>query len=493
MSTRLYKDGKLTAEAKEKLQKRLQKENQKPKVSKSKGASKKATPSTTKPSTAKPAAPKQKLTAELVSVPTASPQRKMPTKASDLTMADICDTPPRNKMVAERNEAMNENNDVNWISLIGYNQIEAENEEKLYSKLNQQSNDRFKSDLDAQIGIKQQQKSSSDAELVAYRQALNDQFKSYRAEDAKKVGTQHAETLKLKEIREEQVAEADLKRKYAELKEKKHELRAVQKLKKALAVEQREKVEKKERVMATLKDMLIDNERQKALKEEQRLKEEEEAIRLQKEYAKMLKEQEEKRAQHLKVIQAKQQQKFMALISATADVREKAEEDAKKAEVELKRRQKVADQKELDKRERQRVDQKEREVAIDRQIQEKMNKIRTDILEDKEYGKKMTKLHAEYLQEIEDKKTEKLRKQQEQSTYLQQQINDLEIRKKEQKTEMSHTEKMMNKQLLDQVRDIKSSPKKEQRERLMKAKEETIKIDPRAPFQFRYLYRKSPF
>jgi len=489
MSTRLYKDGKLTAEAKEKLQKRLQKENQKPKVSKSKGASKKATPSTTKPSTAKPAAPKQKLTAELVSVPTASPQRKMPTKASDLTMADICDTPPRNKMVAERNEAMNENNDVNWISLIGYNQIEAENEEKLYSKLNQQSNDRFKSDLDAQIGIKQQQKSSSDAELVAYRQALNDQFKSYRAEDAKKVGTQHAETLKLKEIREEQVAEADLKRKYAELKEKKHELRAVQKLKKALAVEQREKVEKKERVMATLKDMLIDNERQKALKEEQRLKEEEEAIRLQAEYAVMLKEQEEKRGAALRLIQAKQQQKFKALINATEGVREQAQRDAERADIEMARRQRAADQKEEAKRRRQREDQKERERAIDRQINDKMEKIRADILEDKAYGVKVDKLHTEYLQEIEDKRTEKLRKQQEQAVYLQAQIDEQEQAKKESATEMSESEKNLNKKLLDKVRNLKTSPNK--REVMMKQMD--IQINPKAPFQWRYAYRKAPF
>merc|ERR1719331_640344 len=103
----------------------------------------------------------------------------------------------------------------------------------------------------------------------------------------------------------------------------------------------------------------------------------------------MLKEQEEKRAKHLQTIQAKQQQKFMALMDATADIREKAEEDAKKAEIELKRRQKVADQKDQAKKAKARADQKDREKAIDRQIQEKMDKIRTDILEDKEYGKKV--------------------------------------------------------------------------------------------------------
>jgi hypothetical protein len=152
-------------------------------------------------------------------------------------MADICDTPPRNKLVEERNEAMNNNKDVNWISLIGHNQIEAENEEKLYSKLNTQCNARFRSDLDGQIAIKKGQRKSSEDEVKAYRAALNQQFSSYRSEDDRKVAVKHAEMLKLKAVREQQVEEAKLKRKYDELKKKKHELRAVEKLKRELATE----------------------------------------------------------------------------------------------------------------------------------------------------------------------------------------------------------------------------------------------------------------
>jgi len=133
------------------------------------------------------------------------------------------------------------------------------------------------------------------------------------------------------------------------------------------------------------------------------------------------------------------------------------------------------------------VEQKLREKAIDEQIQEKMNKIRNDILEDKQYGKLQDKLHKEYLQEIEDLKADKLRKQQVQSLYLQQQIHDLELRKKEQKTEMSETEKALNKKLLDKVRHIRSSPNK--REIMMKAQEQSIKINPKAPFQWRYQRR----
>jgi len=483
MSTRLYKNGKLTAKSKARLQKRLAKENQKPKVSKSKAVkSKKATP-TTKQTTTKPVELQQEVTTELVVKPT-TPKKVVPKKASELTMDDICDTPPRNKLVKARNEAMNENKDVNWISLIGYNQIQAENEEKLYAKLSQQCNDRFRSDLDAQVEIKKKQRASTKTELKQYRDALNAQFKSYHADDEAKLVTKHTETLKLKEIREQQVAEANMKRKYEELKARKREMRDVQKLKMALAKEKREKLEKKEKNMSKLKEMLIDNERQKALKEGQRLKEEEEAIRLQKEYAKMLKEQEEKRALHLKTIQAKQQKKFNALISATADIREKAEEDARKAELELKRRQKMQDEKEMKKKMKAKADQKLREQAIDRQIEEKMNKIRNDILEDKEYGKVQQRLYKEYLQEIEDKKAEKYRKQEEAAQYLEAQIADLELRSKEQKTEMSNTEKMLNKKLLDKVRNIQSSPNK--REIMMKAQEQSIKVNPQAPFQWRY-------
>jgi len=274
MSTRLYKNGKLTTKAKQKLQKRLQKENQKPKVSNSKAAkTKKATPKTIQPV---PVKLEEEVTTELVVKPTEAPKKRpMPKKASELTMDDIPDTPRNDAKIRQRYEAMNENKDVNWISLIGYNQIQAENEEKLYAKLNHQCNATFKNDLDAQITIKKQQKKEAQSELAAYRNALNTQFKSYKTEDERKLAAKHAETLKLKEIREEQVVQSEMKRKYEQLKRKKHELREVQKLKLALEKEKREKKEKKEKNMAKLKDMLIDNERQKALKESERARERE--------------------------------------------------------------------------------------------------------------------------------------------------------------------------------------------------------------------------
>jgi len=287
------------------------------------------------------------------------------------------------------------------------------------------------------------------------------------------------------------LAEANAKRQYEVLKKRKHELRAVTKLKLALKKEKEENAAKKDNNMAKLKDMLIDNEKQKAIKEAARKQEEAEAIQLQLEYAKMLKEQEEKRNKHLVEIQKKQQQKFNALIASTADIGTKAKEDAIRAEKELKRRQKAADEKEMAKKKKLADEMELCKAAIDQQIKEKMGKIRNDILEDKAYGKKMQKLHAQYLQEIEDKKVEKKRKQQEQGEYLTKQIQDLENRKKEQKTEMSATEKLINKQLLDQVRNIRMSPNKKQL--MMNKKEKSVNIDPRAPFQWRYKYRKAPF
>ena len=58
--------------------------------------------------------------------------------------------------------------------------------------------------------------------------------------------------------------------------------------------------------MAMLKDMLIDNEKQKALHERARKQDEAEAIVLQQKYAKMLQMHQEKRDKQLKEIQKKQ-------------------------------------------------------------------------------------------------------------------------------------------------------------------------------------------
>merc|ERR1712129_454103 len=127
---------------------------------------------------------------------------------------------------------------------------------------------------------------------------------------------------------------------------------------------------------------------QKAIKERARKQEEAEAIQLQLEYAKMLKEQEEKREKHLVQIQKKQQQKFNALIASTADIGKKAEEDAIRAEKELTRRQKAYDDKERAKKKKLEDEMELCKAAIDEQIKEKMSKIRSDILDDKAYGKK---------------------------------------------------------------------------------------------------------
>ena len=485
MPSKIYKKGKLTKQSKLRLQKRLDRENKKAKAGKlAKKTFKKTTVSSSAPKTtdSPKAVTPQKTAPKTVAVPK---QNK------ELRMEDIEDTPPPSKMVKARQQAMDQNHDVNWISLTGYNQIEAENEEKLYKHLENESNASFRRDLGEQTLIKQQQENREKQSKNDYRDELNKKFVNYQNEDAAKFKKSHSKMLELKKIRQTQVDELNQRRKYEEMKMRKHEMRAVEKLKKALLAEKMENKAKKECNMLKLKEMLIDNEKQKAIKEKIRLDEDADAIRLQKEYAQMLKEQEEKREKRLKATYEKQQQKFQALISATADITEKAKEDARKAEIELKKRQKLQDKKERLKQEKLKHEMAECKKAIDAQIKDKMSKMKVDILEDKAYGKKMVKLHNEYLAEIEEQKAEKYRKQREQSLYLELQIAALEKKKQEQKTEMSETEKLLNKGLLDEVRKFKSSPNK--KEIMMKKKKDSIVIDPRAPFQFRYQIRKTPF
>jgi len=129
---------------------------------------------------------------------------------------------------------MDQNQDVNWISLTGYNQIEAENEEKLYKALEKKSNSSFKSDLDAQIAIKKQQDRQSKQSKNAYKDMLNKKFENYQQEDGQKSKKIHSKMLELKSIRQSQVDELNRRRKYEELKERKYQMREVSKLKKAM-------------------------------------------------------------------------------------------------------------------------------------------------------------------------------------------------------------------------------------------------------------------
>eukprot|EP01084_Bolivina_argentea_P319523 554209_1 len=147
MSSKLYKKGKLRKSSEVKLRKRLQKE--KNGIVNKKGVNKEIKEETKKEiETSK--MPKQETKTE-----------KQEIKLKELTIDDIEDTPPPQKLVLARKKAMNSSiNDVNWISLINYNQNEAENEEMLYKKLEKQSNNRFKTELDKQILIKKKQKKS---------------------------------------------------------------------------------------------------------------------------------------------------------------------------------------------------------------------------------------------------------------------------------------------------------------------------------------------
>eukprot|EP01083_Nonionella_stella_P283603 965342_1 len=252
MPSKLYKKGKLTKAAQTKLRNRLQKENQKAKSNPSRAQkkSRKATPLQAKPTNnATETQVKASETIDISKKPEPNARAVAPKpirKAKELTLDDIEDTPPPQKLVKERQRAMNENNDVNWISLIGYNQMEAENEEKLYKKLERSSNTQFRRDLDEQTKIRQEQKQAETAKVNQYRNELNAQFKNYQAEDAQKEATNHKKMLALKQIRSQQVTELNRRRKYEELKLKKHDLRAVGKLKKALIKEKNDNRLKKE-------------------------------------------------------------------------------------------------------------------------------------------------------------------------------------------------------------------------------------------------------
>lgn len=475
---RLYKNGKLTTEARNKLQNKLNKQNMKPR-SRPTTHSLKKNPNFSKPASICSSSSKK---AEVTFVAT----KNEGNKEQILSMDNICcETPPRQKLVNERKKAMEQNKDVNWISVINYNQKEAENEENLYSKLEHLSNKRFRKQLDEQITIKQKQNNLKNENVLKYQTLLKTKYKTNDKMDFEKKEIDHKKMLALKNMRLTQMKELSNRRRFQELRLKKIDLRATQKLKRELLAEKKQKQEKKILNKQKLQQMLVDNDKQKALKLQELKLEELEAIQLQKVYIKMCDEQDLKREQRLLEIQKKQQQKFQALVNANKDLNERAAADSKKAKIEQIRLQKLDDVKQAKKKAKLKADMDECKRIIAQQIIEKEDRMRVEIEEDRRYGLRMKELANEYQKELEAEKLKKYQTQKQNAGYLEEQIEKNEKRRVDAKTEMSAAEKGLNKQLLDVVRENVNSNSGKMTT--------NVEIDQKAPFAWRYSYRKAPF
>jgi hypothetical protein len=390
-------------------------------------------------------------------------------------------TPPRRTMVNAKKTAMDlQNGDVNWVAIVGHNEREADAEEKLYAKLEKNSQIAFRSDLEHEIAAKEQRRKDEHLNLLQERQALAKEYQRVENEEVKKLAILHAKTEELKKIRDDQISDVHKRRVREERKVHRFELRSVQRLQEELRAEKDKNEAKKLQEKSKLEEMLVDNERQKQIKAAAKRMESEEAIHLQKEYAAMLEKQERAREDRLNATYAKQQHTIQALVAATADIHAQARTDAIKAEKELKVRQLREDDKARLKDQALKKLQNECQVELAAQIIAKKERMKREIEEDRAYGRQLQRQSEEFLQKQREEESIKQKKLTEQARFLEEQIKLVQKRKEEEKTEMNETEKQLNSHLLKTVKEGK-----------MQVKEQPH--NPQRPYEWRYNYRKAPF
>jgi len=475
----MYKNGKLTKATRDKLTKIYQKERSKDSIlskfdrkygQKEKSA---ATPRAegTKVDAAKPVAEKKTVPA------VAAPQVQDDVASQSESMPD---TPKRTRVLEQRKAAEALSGDLNWVSMIRYNQSEVKKEFAMLEELEHDAKAVFKADLAEQVKRREKRKGKEESVRLAYQKQQNDAFKGFVDEDNEKLAKRHAKVEVLKKMREEQIRDLERRRNREAEKIRRREAKYAQRVLSEIQAEKDKEAKKKADTKKMMRQVLKENDARNKIKEEARKREEEEAIALQKQYIATLDAQEQAKKDALAATMKKQETKLAALLDSTAAEREAnrlAEERAEKERL-VKQAEKDAELKGRDDKRYNDMQECKRVIAL--QIREKEDRIRREIEEDREYGRLLKidtdRAEAEEQAKIDRRKAVSL----EQEKFLNEQVAAVEHRKLMAMAEMSNTEAAMNRDLLSRVKSGQSAVRKP-------------KINPSAPFEWRYKRTSKPF
>jgi len=481
----MYKNGALTKEAREKLERRYAKERAKDsilakidaknkKISKSKSKKKIQAATTNKIAGAPPrtAAPKSRPTQAVIDIRTC--------ERDDDLVSECPSTPPRDTIVRERNAIMQANKGVNWISMTNHVQLQAEDEEQLCFRLEKRSKESFKASLEGEMGLREDIRQKEHQEKLAYQQSQKDLYKKWEEEDALKIGAKQKKIETLKAMRQDQIKVLEKRRHNIHKKELRREIRQMKKNEEERIRYEQEKLDLKKKHYDEMQQVLVENAKQKEITMAEEAKQAEEEVRLQKQYSEMLRKQEESRAERLAKTYAQADQKAANLLDCTALEREVIAESERKAEEELRRRQAAEDERNRLKAERLRKENLEVQEYLSNQIQRREKELEQEIHADRKWGKRMNEEALESLKADETKVVDRQKRLYEQADYIKKQIRDNEAQRIKERADMTEQERLMNYSLIRDVENKHTGVRE-------------MPYDPKKPFAWRYNYRAKPF
>lgn len=474
----MYKGGKLTASARARLEKRYAKERAKDTILAKIDKQSKRRPQKRKIKT------QNKISQEKKIVEAEKPKEVKVAVVAPMGQDDVeseCpSTPPRADMVNERKKIMQQNEGVNWISFVEHVQNEAEAEEKLYQTLEHKSQKAFKKSLEDQIAVREALR-EKERERVRQEQ-LKEQalYEKYDAEEANKAAIRHAKVEELKKMREEQIRLLnDARRRYAK-KELRRDLRDCQKAQAEKEAHDRELLEKKKAHYAMMEQVLEENAKHKLVVEAQKKAEAEEDIRLQKQYAKMLEDQERARSDRLAATYAQAEKKVANLLDCTEKERKAQKEADARCARELKRLQEEDDERNRLKEERRQRENLEVQAFLAEQIRTRQEALRKEKEDDLKLGQRLAEEAKKSLAKEEQKIARRKEITMQTAQCVRQQIKDNEQRRLRERADMNENEKEFNSSLIRKIEAGELNVKEPE-------------ADPMRPFNWRYNYRSKPF
>jgi hypothetical protein len=356
------------------------------------------------------------------------------------------------QQVDENGKIKFRNEEDEWAVVSKYNYYLHKKEEKELRKKAEETKKILKTQLDQQLAEKHMGTRLNAIQEDSYNKARE---KILEIEEKKENERKQLLKDKMKfekEMRDMQMKEIDERRKYEKDQEKALDAFILEKIKEDIVKEQTFFREKKKAEYEKMKNMLDENEDRKKIMAELKEKERKEDVQLQQAYSKLVEEQEERRAAEFRAKEERMQQ-FMDR-SKEGALKEKDDRD-KQLELRLKRYEEAKERK-LQERERAKaqqaeLDKKKYKQFLDSQVSDKKDREQSEkmkMAEQAQIWKKDTNQFNDY-----EKRKEEDRKKaySEYSKELKDQM--AERAKREAKVNMADYEALLNKKIMEDIRD----------------------------------------
>jgi hypothetical protein len=326
--------------------------------------------------------------------------------------------------------------DDEWATMMKYDTDLYRKEKALEKVREQEQKKKIKDELDRQIEQKRRMQAGEDDEIKRYVNLVGDQVKNYDQKEVKKENDMKNKVMQEKYSRYKQLQEENNRKKFDKKKEKEMDELLVRKIKEELNQEATSIAQKRQQDRENFKKVLEENDEKKKRAVEDARREKEADTKAQQEYTRLIEKQEADRAAEFKAREDRAKQ-FMNMMADTVvkdqkthileeerkQLKQYMDKEARDAEEDMRRHQRLTDQKkdvkkylDLQMQEKDRKRQEEREVEKKQaQIWKKDTEdFNTHEKKKSEYIKEVNTHHASILKkqiEEENKKHKKMNTQ----------------------------------------------------------------------------------